>query len=105
LSSRSRPRPLGDLVRAVRIESTPETPLAAVQAVWVDALGERIATHAEPIRERDGVVTVECDAATWAQELDLLQNDLLERLKRALSGAQIERLRFVVGESHDGDTD
>ena len=105
MSSRSRPRPLGDLVRAVRVESTPETPLAATQAVWVDALGERIANHAEPVRERDGVVTVACDAATWAQELDLLQNDLLERLNRALSGVQIERLRFVVGESQDAGTD
>ena len=105
MSSRSRPRPLGDLVRAVRIESTPETALAATQAVWVDALGERIAKHAEPVRERDGVITVTCDAATWAQELDLLQNDLLERLNRALPGAQIERLRFVVGESRDNTTD
>ena len=105
MSPRSRPRPLGDLVRAVRVESTPETPLAATQSVWVDALGERIANHAEPVRERDGVITVACAAATWAQELDLLQNELLERLNRALAGVQIERLRFVVGESHDGDTD
>lgn len=104
MSSRSQPRALGDLVRAVRIESTPQTPLGAIQAVWADALGERIATHAEPVRERDGVVTVACTAATWAQELDLLQTDLLERLNQALAGAQIKRLRFVVGESQDIDT-
>ncbi len=101
MSSRSQPRALGDLVRAVRTESTPKTPLGAVQAVWADALGERIATHAEPVRERDGIVTVACSAATWAQELDLLQNDLLEQLNRALTGVQIDRLRFVVGESQD----
>ncbi len=101
MSSRSQPRPLGALVRAVRVESTPQTPLGAIQAIWADALGERIATHAEPVRERDGIVTVACSAATWAQELDLLQDELREQLNRALATTEIERLRFVVGESHD----
>ena len=38
------------------------------------------------MRERDGAITVECRAATWAQELDLLQDELLERLNEALGG-------------------
>lgn len=99
MSRRSHPRALGDLVRVVRVESRPQTPLGAIQSVWADALGERIATQAEPVRERDGLVTVVCSAATWAQELDLLQNDLVERLNRELDGAEVNRLRFVVGES------
>ena len=65
-------------------EVQPQTPLAAVQAVWPEAVGERIAAEARPVRERDGTVTVECRAATWAQELDLLHDELLERLNEAL---------------------
>lgn len=104
MSRRSRPRALGDLARAVRVESRPQTALGAIQSVWADALGERIATQAEPVRERDGLVTVSCSAATWAQELDLLQNDLVERLNRELDGAEVNRLHFVVGDSRALDT-
>ena len=64
--------------------------------------GEAVAAEAEPVSERDGVVTIACRSATWAQELDLLGPDLLERLKRAIersgrgaSGPALERLRFT----------
>ena len=56
------------------------------------------------MRERDGVVTVECRAATWAQELDLLQAELLERLNAALGEPRVGRLRFVVGEGSSRET-
>ena len=52
--------------------------------------------------ERDGVVTIACRSATWAQELDLLQEELLERLNGALSEADrgaiappVRALRFT----------
>lgn len=93
-----RPRPLADAVRVVRDAAEPATLLAAVQSAWRPAVGERIASEARPVRERDGIVTVSCGAATWAQELDLLQNELLEQLNRALAPRRISSLRFVVGE-------
>ncbi len=105
MNRRSQPRALGDFVRTVRVQSTPQTPLGEIQRVWSDALGARIAGHADPVRERDGVVTVACSAATWAQELDLLQNELIVQLNRAIESGKIEQLRFVVGESQDFDTD
>jgi predicted nucleic acid-binding Zn ribbon protein len=95
---RGGPKPLGDSIRALRTEVQPQTPLAAIQAVWPDAVGARIAAEARPVRERDGTVTVECRAATWAQELDLLHDDLLAGLNAALGADQVTRLRMVVGE-------
>jgi predicted nucleic acid-binding Zn ribbon protein len=45
-------------------------------------------------------VTIACVSATWAQELDLMQLELLRRLNEQLESASIEGLRFVVdGES------
>jgi hypothetical protein len=48
------------------------------------------------------VVTIACRSATWAQELDLLQEELLERLNGALSEADrgaidapVRALRFT----------
>lgn len=93
-----RPRALADAVRAVRDATQPATLLAAVQSNWEPAVGERIAREARPVRERDGIVTVSCRAATWAQELDLLQGELLEVLNRALDPQRVEALRFIVGE-------
>jgi predicted nucleic acid-binding Zn ribbon protein len=82
----------------VRSEVEPATPLGAVQGAWADAVGEEISRHARPVAEREGTVTVACDAATWAQELDLLQGELLERLRDRVGEGVCERLRFVVGE-------
>ena len=99
-----RPKPLADALREVRTRVEPETPLGAVQGAWVEAVGEEIARHARPVAERDGTVTVACDAATWAQELDLLQSELLGRLRERLGEGAPERLRFVVGDGRYLDT-
>ena len=102
---RPAPKPLADALRAVRGEVEPATPLAALQGAWPEAVGEEIARHARPVAERDGTVTVACDAATWAQELDLLQDELLARLREHLGEGVCERLRFVVGEGRYLDSD
>jgi predicted nucleic acid-binding Zn ribbon protein len=96
--SRRGPRRLADALGAVREEAAPATPLAAVQGVWAQAAGAAVAAQAEPVSERGGVVTVACRSATWAQELDLLGPELLERLNGALAEAgspPVERLRFT----------
>jgi hypothetical protein len=53
--------------------------------------GEAVAAEANPVSERAGLVTVACRSATWAQELDLLQSELLERLNAAIFKADPER--------------
>jgi predicted nucleic acid-binding Zn ribbon protein len=73
----------------------PATPLAAVQRVWGDVVGELIAGEAQPVAERRGVVTVSCRSAVWAQELDLLGADLVARLNAALEGEVVRSLRCV----------
>ena len=78
------PRRIGEALGAVRRQVAPQTPLAAVQLVWDDAVGEKIARVAEPVAERGGRVTVECASAVWAQELDLMSEDILRRLAEAM---------------------
>jgi predicted nucleic acid-binding Zn ribbon protein len=97
---RRAPRPLSlALDRAVR-GAQPKTLLACVQVAWPEIAGPVMAAETTPVSEREGVVTVACSGAVWAQELDLLGADLLARLAahQALSGAaRLDRLRFVVG--------
>jgi predicted nucleic acid-binding Zn ribbon protein len=101
MSRRSRPKPIAAAVRDVRRRTEPATLLAAVQSAWAEAVGERVAAQATPIAERDATITVACRASTWAQELDLLQGELLEGLNRALSPRLVVGLRFVVGEESE----
>lgn len=92
------PRALSDALRAVRADVAPETLLAAVQAGWPRAAGERIADASQPVSERDGVVTIACRSSTWAQELDLLGPPLLERLNarpEIAARGRVTGLRFT----------
>jgi predicted nucleic acid-binding Zn ribbon protein len=99
-----RPRALGEILGVARAEAEPATLLAAVQGAWRRAVGERVAAEATPVREREGVITVACRAATWAQELDLLQSELLAKLNAELERGEIAGLRFVVAAEEDFDT-
>ena len=76
--------------------AAPKTGLASVQAAWSEALGERLAAVATPVSERAGTLTIECTNAMWAQELDLMQSQLLERLREALGEGAPEALKFRV---------
>jgi predicted nucleic acid-binding Zn ribbon protein len=96
LTRRAQPRAFAAALRDLQAEVEPQTPLATVQSAWRQAMGERIAAQARPLKERDGVITVGCRAATWAQELDLLHDDLLARLNAALGSHPVRGLRFVV---------
>jgi predicted nucleic acid-binding Zn ribbon protein len=96
---RRTPRSLGEALPGAIDAAAPSTPLAAVQSAWRDAVGERIAAAASPVSERDGTVTVACESATWAQELDLLEAEIASKLRSNLPpDTAFDRLRFQVGE-------
>jgi len=96
---RRNPKPLASALRAAREQAAPRTLLAAVQGRWREVAGETIAAEAEPVAERDGVVTIACRSATWAQELDLLQEEILGRLCEALPEHRPTALRFTADAS------
>ena len=65
-----------------------------MQAAWSQAVGERLAAVATPVSERAGTLTIECADGVWVQELDLMQEQLLERLREALGEQAPKALRF-----------
>jgi predicted nucleic acid-binding Zn ribbon protein len=97
---RPAPRPLSLALDRVVERSEPATVLGRAQGVWREVAGPGLAPFTEPVSERDGVLTVACESAVWAHELELLGPELLTRMKKALGGPDggaLERLRFVVG--------
>jgi predicted nucleic acid-binding Zn ribbon protein len=99
---RPAPRPLGRALDQVVSQAAPAGLLARVQAVWPEVAGALVAEESSPEREQNGTVTVACRSSIWAQELELLGEDLRARLNGrlgpALDGGPVTRLRFVVGE-------
>jgi predicted nucleic acid-binding Zn ribbon protein len=95
--SRAAPRPLASALAQLTGALAPASALARVQEVWESAVGPAIAASARPTAERDGVLTVTCAAAVWAQELDLMADDLVPRLNAALGAEAIRELRCRTG--------
>jgi predicted nucleic acid-binding Zn ribbon protein len=96
MTRRRAPRPAAAAIRAAQERAAPRTGLAAVQAAWAGAVGEQLAAVAEPVSERAGTLTVEVADTVWAQELDLMQAQLLERLRSELGDLTPSSLRFRV---------
>ena len=96
MSRRRAPRPAANAFQAALRKAAPQTPLAAIQTAWSAAVGERLAAVAQPSAERGGTLTIECADAVWAQELDLMQTALLDRLREELGDQAPEALRFRV---------
>jgi predicted nucleic acid-binding Zn ribbon protein len=92
---RRSPRSMESALHALADELAPETLLAEVQRAWPQTVGPSIAAQAQPTSERGGVVTVACSASVWAQELDLMAPQIIERLNGALGGTGVQRLRCV----------
>jgi len=98
MSRRRAPRPASEGLRRALGKAAPRTPLAAVQAAWLETVGERVAAAAEPVSERAGTVTVRCLDPVWAQELELMQEQLIDRLRDRLGERGPRALRFRVEE-------
>ena len=95
--SRPAPRRLAGALQRLSAELAPATTLARVQGVWEDAAGTAIASAARPVAERDGVLTIACEAAVWAQELELMEDQLVAALNERLEGEPVRALRCRTG--------
>jgi hypothetical protein len=85
--------------RELARSGSPEAvPLARITEAWPSAVGPAIARHAWPLRiARDGTLHVATASATWANELTLLGEDVLARLREAVGPDAPAKLRCAAG--------
>jgi predicted nucleic acid-binding Zn ribbon protein len=76
----------------------PASALARVQGCWAEAVGDLVSAEAQPVSEREGVVTVACRSSVWANELEMLGPELLQKVNAALGEAVVAQLRFKAGD-------
>lgn len=91
---------LGELLDGARVVSAQHGKVAIDRDTWRRLLGDRVARRTEPGPLAGGVLTVYVASAPWAQELSLLSNELLERLKPLK--LQIASVRFRVRQQIQG---
>lgn len=65
-----------------------------VLAEWPSAVGAEIAARTEAIHVDDGVLIVKVEHGMWMQELHFMERELLERLRAAVPGVRLKRIRF-----------
>jgi predicted nucleic acid-binding Zn ribbon protein len=94
MSHRRAPRQAAAAFRAARELAAPRTGLATVQGAWAAAVGAQLAAVTAPVSERAGTLTIEVVDSVWAQELDLMQDQLLERLHETLGESAPKALKF-----------
>jgi len=84
MSRRRAPRRAAGAFQAALQRAAPKTRLAALQSVWAEVVGARVAAAAEPVSERDGLTTVVCVDSVWAEELDLMKGQFEQALRERL---------------------
>lgn len=94
MTRRPAPRPATAGLRAALERAAPRTPLAAAQAAWTEVVGDRIAAVAQPVAERDGALVVECADPVWVEELDLMRDALLAKLRERLGEQAQDKVVF-----------
>ena len=73
-------------------------PLSEITSAWPSLVGAAVARNAWPLRmSRDGTLHVATASATWAHELDLLQEAILDAFRTRLGESAPARLRFAAG--------
>jgi len=89
-----RPKRIGDTLERALGPVTPMTPLADLQRIWPSIVGPEIAAVTSVSKERDGTVTIDCENAVWAAELEMMGPQFREKLRPLMGDQTPERLRF-----------
>lgn len=95
-SGRSKPAALGVLLASSREAAARYAGTAIDREQWRRIVGERIAARTEPGAKRGRELTVHVASASWAQELSLLVNEIVARIKAA--GFGVDTVRFRVNQ-------
>lgn len=76
---------------------------ATVVDAWPDLVGPRIAHAAEADSvTADGTLFVRAATNAWAQELSMMEQELLELVNRGRRAGRVRRIRWLVGGAEAG---
>jgi predicted nucleic acid-binding Zn ribbon protein len=95
---------LGDIV-AKAMDRVIQSDEARAYRGWIEAAGHEVAAVTRPRRFARGLLTIECESATWANELSYLTPMILESLAAVDPETPVKKLRFFTSGRSFGQED
>ena len=94
-----RPAAVADLLSAFLRGTPAEERIkeGGIWLIWEDAVGSRIASHAQPVAFRDGVLTVAVDSSPWLQQLNFLKRDLIAKVNEKIGSEMVQSINLKAG--------
>ncbi|WP_367620739.1 DUF721 domain-containing protein [Geomonas oryzisoli] len=94
-----RPAPVTDLLTALLRGTPAELRLkeGRIWEVWDEAVGDKIAAHAQPAAFREGTLTLHVDSPPWLQQLTYLKKELITKVNEALDQELVKEIQLKSG--------
>ena len=86
---------IADVLKQYRRE--PDSELIRVWHVWDEAVGEAIATNAQPAAFKGDLLLVHVTSSTWIHQLQFLKADIISKLNTALDKPVVAEIKFKIG--------
>jgi len=71
--------------------------LSKLRGKWANAVGGKIAQHAQPQMIREGRLTLTVDSPAWMSQLSMLSPEIIEKINAALEEGAVKELKFCLG--------
>ncbi len=84
---------IGEVLERFKSDNAPDTRIAAIQELWQSVVGSVLAERCRPLYEREGIVRIGCSSSVWAQELDLMSNEIVDGLNRRIDGGWVRAIK------------
>ena len=72
-------------------------PFARIAAAFAEVAGPDLSRVVSPVSLKSGVLRVKCASASRAQTMTFMQQDLVERLNKAVPDARVMRIHATAG--------
>ena len=64
--------------------------------LWPELVGERISTHARPVRIDKFTLFIEVDDPLWLTQLKYMKTDVLERIDTSIKAGVLKDVKFYL---------
>ena len=86
---------INNVLKTFRCES--DGNLAQVWSLWDSAVGETIATNAQPEAFKGKLLLVNVASSAWMHHLQFLKKEIIKNINDALGETLVEEIKFKIG--------
>ncbi|MCG9480008.1 MAG: DUF721 domain-containing protein [Actinomycetia bacterium] len=96
-------QPLGNIIDEVvgQLNIGHRLKVSGIFNHWKDIVGSQISKKSKPQRLKNGTLYVSVTSSTWANELDLMSQQLIEKINQYAGCEVVEQIRFKADLKND----